>query len=250
MNRPIMIQFNAVSKYYGPAENPTYAIKNLSVEFPLGQTTCLIGPSGSGKTTLLKLINRLLSPDEGTILLHNKETALLPVTMLRRQMGYVIQEGGLFPHLSIEKNIGIMCQIEGWPLEKINKTVTELLNKVDLEPNEFAHRYPAELSGGQRQRVGIARSLALDPPIILMDEPFGALDPLTRQKLQNEFNGLRKTMGKTIVIVTHDINEAFLLGDQVVILNHGEIEQMDSPANLQAKPKNSFVKEFLQQHLS
>lgn len=183
----------------------------------------LLGRSGSGKTTALKLINRLLEPTEGAVLVEGRSTLEWDPIRLRRRIGYVIQETGLFPHFSVERNVALVPQLEGWPVERSRARVNELLELVGLESSQFAHRYPHQLSGGQRQRVGVARALAADPPMLLMDEPFGALDPLTRAEIQREFHSLQARLHKTIVFVTHDLREALLLADRIALLEAGRL---------------------------
>jgi len=197
-------------------------LESLSLEIPAGVTLVLLGRSGSGKTTTLKLMNRLLDPTEGELFIEGRPARDWDVIRLRRRMGYAIQDVGLFPHYTVERNIGLLPAVEGWPAARIRERVRELLVLVGLEPG-IACRYPRELSGGQRQRVGVARALALDPPVLLMDEPFGALDPLTRAELQNEFARLQKRLGKTVVLVTHDLREALLLGTEIALLEAGRL---------------------------
>ena len=198
-------------------------VSDISLEVATGETLVLLGRSGSGKTSLLKLTNGLLIPSKGKILVNQKATTDWDRIKLRRSIGYVIQEAGLFPHFTVAKNVGLVPTLEGWPRRKIETRVTELLRLVGLEPEEFGGRRPRELSGGQRQRVGVARALAADPPILLMDEPFGALDPVTRAELQREFAALARQLRKTIVFVTHDLREALLLASRIVLLQSGRI---------------------------
>jgi osmoprotectant transport system ATP-binding protein len=204
-------------------------LNETSLAMPRGETLVLLGRSGAGKTTALKLINRLLEPSTGELRVEGRETRGWDAIALRRRIGYVIQEGGLFPHYTIEENIALVPRLEKWPADKIRPRVHELLILVGLDPQKFSRRYPHELSGGQRQRVGVARSLAADPPILLMDEPFGALDPLTRSEIHQEFRGLQRKLAKTIVIVTHDINEALLLGTRIALLDAGSVRGIYSP---------------------
>jgi osmoprotectant transport system ATP-binding protein len=199
---------------------------NLAVE--RGETLVLLGRSGSGKTTTLRLINRLLSPTAGDIVIEGRSTREWNVIRLRRMIGYVIQEVGLFPHFTVERNIAVLPRLEGWPAERIQARVNELLSLVGLDPSLLS-RYPRELSGGQRQRVGVARALGADPPILLMDEPFGALDPLTRSELQREFLSLQKRLRKTVVFVTHVVREALLLGDRIALMENGHLTALCTP---------------------
>lgn len=206
---------------------------NLSLDIYRGETLVLLGRSGSGKTTTLKLINHLLTATEGEIRVNEKPLRDWDVIRLRRMIGYVIQEAGLFPHYTVERNIGLVPKIEGWPAERIRERVRELLQLVGLEP-QMASRYPRELSGGQRQRVGVARALAVDPPFLLMDEPFGALDPLTRAELQREFLALQDRLKKTVVFVTHDLREALLLGSRIALLEAGRLVAVHSKSEFMA----------------
>jgi osmoprotectant transport system ATP-binding protein len=208
----------------------------LNFQMLAGEFLVLLGRSGSGKTTTMKLINHLLVPTSGEVRVQGKATTAWDPIQLRRQIGYVIQETGLFPHLSIEKNVGLVPKLLGWKPLQIKNRAHELLHLVGLEPGEFAHRYPHQLSGGQRQRVGVARALAADPPILLMDEPFGALDPITRVNLQQEFKLLQQTLGKTVVLVTHDIQEALLLASRIGLMQSGEMVFLGSPAEFLQSP--------------
>lgn len=198
-------------------------LSGLSLTVEQGETLVLLGRSGSGKTTTLKLINRLLEPASGEVLVEGQPTTAWDPIRLRRRIGYVIQEVGLFPHMTVERNVGLVPALEGWPLERVRARARELLALVGLAPNEFAGRYPRQLSGGQRQRVGVARALAADPPVLLMDEPFGALDPVTRAEMQREFRRLQQQLNKTIVFVTHDVREALLLGTRIAVLAGGRL---------------------------
>jgi osmoprotectant transport system ATP-binding protein len=211
----------------GNAAHPI--IDSISLEIHVGETLVLLGRSGSGKTTLLKLINRLLLPLSGKVLVQGRATSEWDAIRLRRGIGYVIQEGGLFPHFTVAQNIALVPTLEKWEPARIAKRVEELLSLVGLNPSEFAARHPNELSGGQRQRVGVARALAADPPILLMDEPFGALDPVTRAEIQREFSSLARRLGKTIVFVTHDLREAMLLASRIVLLQAGRIVASAKP---------------------
>jgi osmoprotectant transport system ATP-binding protein len=220
-----VIEFRDVA-YLLPNGQPLLAGLNLQVQ--RGETLVLLGRSGSGKTTTLKLVNRLLVPSGGEVRVNGAPTAASDVIRLRRGIGYVIQEGGLFPHFTVERNIGLVPRIEGWPAERIHQRVEELLQLVGLEA-DLASRYPHELSGGQRQRVGVARALAADPAILLMDEPFGALDALTRDQLQREFHSLQQRMNKTVVFVTHDLHEALRLGSRIALMEGGRLVTILSP---------------------
>ncbi|MCP5114540.1 MAG: ATP-binding cassette domain-containing protein [bacterium] len=206
-------------------------LRNLSLTVEKGETLVLLGRSGSGKTTALKLVNALLHPTTGEVLVDGKPTTAWDPIALRRHIGYVIQEVGLFPHLTVAANVGLVPELEGWPPARIGSRVEELLDRVGLPPAEFASRYPRQLSGGQRQRVGVARALAADPPLLLFDEPFGALDPVTRQEVQREFLQLRNTLGKTAIFVTHDIREALLVGTRIGLLHNGQLEALGEPAD-------------------
>ena len=244
-----MIELRAASKIFDSAGRSVTAVDGVDLQVEAGETLCLIGPSGSGKTTVLKLINRLVEPSAGQVLVDGEDIAGVDVIRLRRRMGYVIQSGGLFPHRSVAENVGLLCELEGWSKRKRRERVEQLLELVNLPAAEYAHRRPRELSGGQQQRVGIARALALDPPIVLMDEPFGALDPITRAQLHEEFLGIeaavRQTTRKTIVLVTHDLNEAFKLGDRVALLDQGRLAQVGSEETLRTRPASDFVRRFV-----
>jgi len=238
------IAFRDVTKSFNGRE----AVKNISFQIREGETLVLVGTSGCGKTTTLKMINRLVEPTSGLIELEGRNISEYSIIALRRGIGYVIQSIGLFPHMTIEQNIGIIPELNKWPKEKIAERVEALLNVVGLDPNTYGERYPAELSGGQQQRIGVARALAADPPIILMDEPFGALDPITREQLQNELLGIIRTIKKTIVFVTHDIFEAIRLADRIALMDKGQIIQIGSPKEIVEKPANEYVKDFLGRH--
>jgi len=212
-------------------------LADLNLEVQRGETLVLLGRSGSGKTTTLKLINRLLAPTEGEVLVDGRRTTDWDPIRLRRGIGYVIQEVGLFPHLTVARNVGLVPSLEGWEEARIRGRVEELLRLVGLEPEQFASRKPRELSGGQRQRVGVARALAADPPILLMDEPFGALDPVTRAELQSEFRELAARLGKTIVFVTHDVREALLLGTRIALLAEGKLAAIHPPKEFLRAPE-------------
>jgi osmoprotectant transport system ATP-binding protein len=237
------IVFDSVTKRYPGQERP--AVDQLSFTIGAGEICMLVGPSGAGKTTALKLINRLIDFEEGDITIDGRGVRQQDVTELRRGIGYVIQQIGLFPHMTIEANIGTVPRLLGWDKKRIRNRSAELLELVGLEA-EYGKRYPTQLSGGQRQRVGLARALAVDPPVMLMDEPFGALDPITRGRLQDEFLRLHSQVQKTVVFVTHDIDEAIKMGDRVCVLREGGIlAQYDPPDVLLAKPVDDFVGEFV-----
>jgi osmoprotectant transport system ATP-binding protein len=242
--RPLEIEFDGVSKIYPGQETP--AIDNLTMTVPAGETCCLVGPSGGGKTTAMKLVNRLIEPTSGDIRIGGRSITSLDVTTLRRDIGYVIQQVGLFPHQTVAQNIATVPRLLGWEKARIATRVQELLELVGLEPPALGDRYPGQLSGGQRQRVGVARALAADPPLMLMDEPFGAIDPINRARLQDEFLRLQEQVRKTVVFVTHDIDEAIKMGDRIAILREGGVlAQYDTPASILARPADEFVAEFV-----
>ncbi len=220
-------------------------IKDLSLEIAKGEIVSLIGPSGCGKTTTIKMINGLEKPTEGKVLIDGKDISDLDLIQLRRGMGYIIQQTGLFPHMTIEENIGIIPKLEGKDKDEIRKKVYSLMEMIGLDADDYLWRYPAQLSGGQLQRVGVARAFAMDPEIILMDEPFSALDPVTREQLQNELLEIQSKMKKTIVFVTHDMREAIKISDKICILNNGKIAQYDTPENILKKPADEFVTNFV-----
>ena len=224
-----LVEFRNVSYTVGPKNTPI--ISNLNLTVQQGEILVLLGESGCGKTTTLKLVNRLLTPSAGEILVENKSTTVWDPIALRRHIGYVIQEGGLFPHLTVARNVGVVPRLLEWKQSRIDERVRELLQLVGLNPDQFAERYPRELSGGQRQRVGVARALAADPPLLLLDEPFGALDPLTRASLQKEFAALAQRLGKTAIVVTHDVREALLLGNRIALMHAGRIELIAAPGD-------------------
>lgn len=237
-----MIKFDNVGKTY---KDGFEAVKSISFEIPKGEFLVLIGPSGCGKTTTMKMINRLNPHSRGTITIDGKDINSQNPVELRRNIGYVIQQIGLLPHYTIEDNVTLVPQLKGWSAKKRKERADELLSLVGLDPAIFAKRYPKELSGGQQQRVGVARALAADPDIILMDEPFGALDPITRDQLQDEFLRLQKELHKTIVFVTHDMDEALKIGDRIAIMKDGEFVQVGTPEELFRNPANDFVEEFI-----
>jgi len=238
------IVLDHVTKRYGNSARP--AIDDLSLTIPAGEICVLIGPSGGGKTTAMKMINRLIAITEGDITIDGTSVRSLELTELRRGIGYVIQQIGLFPHMTVEDNIGTVPRLLGWDKKRIRARARELLELVGLDPDEHAKRYPSQLSGGQRQRVGLARAMAADPPLMLMDEPFGAIDPITRERLQNDFLRLHRELRKTVVFVTHDIDEAIKMGDQICILREGGVlAQYDTPEAILAAPADEFVAQFV-----
>lgn len=238
-----MISIESVSKIY--AGNTT-AVDSVSLEIGTGDIACIIGTSGCGKTTLLKMINRLIEPSKGTIRIFGEDIQDKNIIDLRREIGYVIQSAGLMPHMTILRNVALPQEVRGVPLEERTQQAEKLLELVNLPAEEFGHRYPKALSGGQKQRVGIARALISDPPVLLMDEPFGALDPITRSHLHKELLFLNQKLHKTIVIVTHDLAEAFKLGDRIVLMNEGRIIQQGTKHELLNQPVNDFAAEFIQ----
>ncbi|MCX8024442.1 MAG: energy-coupling factor transporter ATPase [Thermanaerothrix sp.] len=224
--------------------NGTHALKGIDLEIRRGEMVAIVGQNGSGKTTLLKMVNRLIEPSAGRIYLDGVDIQTLPVTQLRRRIGYVIQQVGLFPHLTVAKNIAVVPELLGWPREKIEARIDELLDMVHL-PRSFRQRYPAQLSGGQQQRVGLARALAADPEVLLMDEPFGAIDAITRTSLQDQVLELQRRLRKTILFVTHDVDEALKLADRILVLNQGRLVQFDTPCALLNRPADAFVRRLL-----
>ena len=236
-----MIEWQAVSKSFGAVP----AVKELSLAIAPGEFVVLIGASGSGKSTLLRMANRLVDPDQGRVLFKGQDTRALRAEDLRRRMGYAIQSIGLFAHWTVARNIATVPELLGWPAARIAARVDELLALFDLAPGQYRGRYPQQLSGGQQQRVGVARALAADPEVLLMDEPFGALDPVTRQALQGELARIHRASGKTIVLVTHDIDEALRLATRIVLLDRGRIVQVGSPAQLLLQPASDAVSDFI-----
>jgi len=236
-----MLEFKNITKVF---KNQT-VLKNISFKVNKGEFIVIVGPSGCGKTTTLKMINKLISPSSGSIYVDGKDIKEQDTIKLRRNMGYVIQQTGLFPHMSVGENIGIVPELEKWPEDKILARTTELLRMVGMEPDQYIDRYPCELSGGQQQRVGVARSFATNPEIILMDEPFSALDPISRNQLQDELFNLQQEFKKTIIFVTHDMDEALKLGDRICIMKDGNILQFDTPEEILNNPANDFIKEFI-----
>jgi osmoprotectant transport system ATP-binding protein len=243
MSQAAEIVFDHVTKRY--AGRDAAAVDDLSLEIPAGTFCVLVGPSGGGKTTALKLVNRLIPFDAGEIRIDGRDIRRLPLTELRRGIGYVIQQIGLFPHMTVGENVATVPRLLRWPKARTRERTVELLELVGLEAAD-ATRYPAQLSGGQRQRVGLARALAGDPPLLLMDEPFGALDPITRHRLQTELRRLHREVGKTVIFVTHDIDEAIQMGDRIAILREGGVlAQYDTPDAILARPSDDFVAAFI-----
>ncbi len=240
-----MIRFKEVWKTFG---KNTHVIKNLSLEVKEGETLVILGKSGSGKTTALKLINRLLDPTSGTISIGGEDAFTLDPIELRRGIGYAVQEIGLFPHMTVEENISIVPRLLGWDEKKICDRVDQLMDMMGLDPAIFLKKNPLKLSGGQRQRIGVARAIAADPPIILMDEPFGALDPITREQTQKEFLELESKIKKTIVFVTHDLFEAVTMGDRIALMDSGELIQVSTPQIFVENPPSTFADQFLGRH--
>ena len=237
------IAFSGVTKHYPGRQGP--AVQDLSFEVPAGDICVLIGPSGCGKTTALKLVNRLIPMSGGDITIDGRSVNDHEVTELRRGIGYVFQEIGLFPHMTIEDNIGSVPRLLGWDKKRIRDRACELLELVGLDPKHDLRRYPGEFSGGQQQRIGVARAMAVDPPIMLMDEPFGAIDPITRDRLQNDFLRLHSQVRKTVIFVTHDIDEAIKMGDRIAIMRDGHLVQLDTSDKLLAAPSDDFVASFV-----
>ncbi|MFA5507247.1 MAG: ATP-binding cassette domain-containing protein [Vulcanimicrobiota bacterium] len=245
-----MISVQNITKVFNSQDGePVKAVDNVSFEVSEGQTLCLIGTSGSGKTTCLKMINRLVEPTSGDIWINGTDVIHACPIELRRGLGYVIQKAGLLPHLTVAQNVGLLPRILHWENERKRARVDELLDLVSLSPDQYRDRYPRELSGGQQQRVGVARALVLDPPIILMDEPFGALDPITREGLHDEFLRLKEEVGKTVVMVTHDLAEAFKLGDCIALMDGGKLVQFGSEDDFRERPENDFVQDFVRSHV-
>jgi len=239
---PPAVEFRAVHKRYAP-ERPV--LEGLSFSVAAGETVALLGPSGCGKTTALKLVNRLVDPDSGEVLVFGRNVRDEDPMALRRRTGWVIQETGLFPHWSVRQNVEAVPRLLGWDTAKRRARAAELFAMVNLAEEEFAERRARELSGGQRQRVGVARALAADPPLILMDEPFGALDPIARRQMQKEFLDWKRRLGKAVLLVTHDVREAFRLADRVAILSGGRLCQLGTPEEIRSRPADSFVRAFL-----
>ncbi len=240
--RAASIRLDQVRKQFGE----TVAVDRLTLEVPAGELVVLIGPSGCGKSTVLRMVNRLIEPTSGRMFLGDEEITKSDPVQLRRRIGYEIQNVGLFPHQTVRDNVATVPRLVGWPKARVSARVDELMHLVGLEPARFGDRYPHELSGGQRQRIGVARALAADPVVLLMDEPFSAVDPIVRARLQDEFLRLQSTVGKTIVFVTHDVDEAVRLGDRIAVLSEGgRLEQFGTPAEILSRPANTFVADFV-----
>jgi osmoprotectant transport system ATP-binding protein len=240
---PILISFEEIRKEF---QGGTVAVNDLTLDVRTGELLVLVGPSGCGKSTTLRMVNRLVEPTSGRVLLEGADVAHSDPVALRRRVGYVIQHVGLFPHRTVSQNVATVPQLLGWDKKRTRARVAELLTLVALDPDTYGKRYPHELSGGERQRVGVARALAVDPPVLLMDEPFGAVDPEGRRRLQTEFQRIHRELGTTVMLVTHDIDEAVLLGDRVAVFSKGGvIEQLDAPLQLLAHPANATVEQFI-----
>ena len=237
------ILYQDVTKRFAKSE--VNSVDHVNASIAEGEFITILGSSGCGKTTLLKMTNRLYEPTEGKIILFGEDISTVDQIVVRRRMGYVIQQVGLFPHMTIEENIAAIPKLLKWDKDRIYNRVTELLQLIDLDPDDYRKRYPAQLSGGQQQRVGLARALVTDPKIMLMDEPFGAIDAITRLNLQNELKRIHGEMKKTFLLVTHDINEAFKLGDRVMIMNEGRLIQFDTPRNIVLNPADPFVETLI-----
>jgi osmoprotectant transport system ATP-binding protein len=238
-----VLAFHEATKVYAGRRTP--AVSNLSLEVPAGEICVLIGPSGSGKTTAMQMVNRLIPMTSGDVTIDGRSIGSLDETELRRGIGYVFQQIGLFPHMTAEANIGTVPRLLGWSKDRIRARAKELLELVGLDPDDDLRRYPGEFSGGQRQRIGVARAMAADQPLMLMDEPFGAVDPIARDRLQDDFLRLHKEVAKTVVFVTHDIDEAIKMGHRIAILRDGELVQYDTPDRILAEPANEFVADFV-----
>jgi osmoprotectant transport system ATP-binding protein len=240
-----VIEFKDATKVYGSGEKEVTAVDNINLHVEKGQICVFLGPSGCGKTTLLRMVNRLISITRGTIEVDGRDVNSLNAIELRRSIGYVIQQNGLFPNMTIEDNIFVVPKLLGWDKVKMKKRYNELMDMMGLNPDEFRKRFPWELSGGQQQRIGVARALAADPPVMLMDEPFGALDPIIREHIQNEFLRIQQDVKKTILFVSHDIDEAIKLGDTIAIFKSGHLMQQGTPDEILSQPQNEFVHDFV-----
>ncbi|WP_018717023.1 ABC transporter ATP-binding protein [Arhodomonas aquaeolei] len=239
-----MIRIENLTKVFETPEGPVTAADHITMDVPDGEICILLGPSGCGKTTTLKMINRIIEPTSGRVSINDEDTTGMNTTDLRRSIGYVIQQIGLFPNMTIEENISVVPRLLGWDRKRTRERARELLDMVALDPSAFMGRYPGELSGGQQQRVGVIRALAADPPVLLMDEPFGAIDPINRAVIQDEFLRMQSELNKTILFVSHDIDEAIKMGDRIAIFRAGRLVQYDRPDDLLAHPKNDFVESF------
>jgi osmoprotectant transport system ATP-binding protein len=240
-----MIEITDLTKSYGDFT----AVDGVSLSVPAGQLTVLLGPSGSGKTTLLRMVNRMIEPSSGTVRVDGEDVSAMRPETLRRSMGYVIQNTGLFPNMTIRRNVATVPRLLGWERRRTDERVDEMLTLVGLDPDVYASKWPSQLSGGEAQRVGVARALAADPPILLMDEPFGAVDPLTRERLQGEMKNLQAKLKKTTLFVTHDIEEAVLLADRIALLRDGRLQQYSTPEAMWREPANPFVRDFFGENL-
>ena len=237
------LEFREATKHYPGAEKP--AVEKLSLEVPAGEICVLVGPSGCGKTTAMRMVNRMIDITDGDILVGGQSVRDRKPADLRREIGYVIQQIGLFPNMTVAGNIGVVPRLLGWNAQRIRSRAEELLTMLAMEPKDFLERYPGELSGGQAQRVGVARALAADPPVLLMDEPFGALDPIARRALQREFLEWKRRLKKAVLLVTHDMREAFLLADRIAVMDRGRLRQFGTRADLVDRPADDFVREFV-----
>jgi len=240
-----MIKLEQLTKVFNTATRQVVAADHINMEVATGEICVLLGPSGCGKTTTLKMVNRIIAPTSGRVLIDGQDTTDMPTVELRRKIGYVIQQVGLFPNMTIEENICVVPRLLGWDINRSRRRAAELLEMTALDPATFLKRYPKELSGGQQQRVGVARALAADPPVMLMDEPFGAIDPINRASIQDEFLKLQKQLQKTILFVSHDIDEAVKMGSKIAIFSAGKLEQFDSPDNVLAHPAQPFIADFV-----
>lgn len=239
-----MIQLEHLSKTYG-APGSTPAVDDVNLTVPSGEICVLLGPSGCGKTTTMRMVNRLIAPSAGRVLINGRDTTTVDTVELRRSIGYVIQQIGLFPNMTIEQNIGVVPKMLGWDAKRIKTRAAELLSMVALDPDQFLQRFPNQLSGGQQQRVGVARGLAADPPVLLMDEPFGAIDPINREAIQDQFLEMQRKLRKTVLLVSHDIDEAVKMADRIAIFRAGKLEQIGTPDEILAAPVNDFVADFV-----
>ncbi|AEA64683.1 osmoprotectant ABC transporter ATP-binding protein OsmV [Burkholderia gladioli] len=243
-----MIELDQLTKTFSQKDGqPVRAVDSVSLSVPEGEICVFLGPSGCGKTTTLKMINRLITPTSGRVLIDGEDTNALDEVDLRRRIGYVIQQIGLFPNMTIEENITVVPRLLGWDKKRCKERATELMSMVALDPKLYLKRYPRELSGGQQQRIGVVRALAADPPVLLMDEPFGAVDPINRESIQNEFFQMQRQLKKTVIMVSHDIDEAIKLGDRVAVFRRGKLVQYDHPDTLLAHPRDEFVGQFVGQ---